>query len=389
MEKKEVTIMVMIDLSAAFDTVDHDILLDVLQKRFGVEGKVLQFFDSYLRPRSLKTIVNEAQSTARDLNFSVPQGSCAGPVLYNFYASTLEDLCKNSTQSVLGYADDHTFYDSFSSENEANVVNKMQSKIDEVKTWMTSNRLKMNDSKTETIYFGTESSLKKVNSTDVKVGNDLIKPSPAVKYLGAWLDSALSMKTFIKEKCKIAHFNIHNIRAIRKFIDIDVCKTLMHSLVLSHLDYSNALLVGLPNCEIEKLQSIQTLAAKTVLKMSKYDSKTEALYRLHWLPISYRIKFKLLCFVYKALNNAAPVFLQELLKYRRTEYNTRAEDNLQLEVPLVKGAASRSFGVEGPRLWNTLPIEIRMATSFQIFKKKLKTYFFKEAFADQISAENK
>ena len=390
MERNEVTIMIMIDLSAAFDTVDHDILLDVINKRGGINGTVLKWYDSYLRPRNLITVVNDAHSTPRDLPFSVPQGSCAGPVLYNMYASTLEDTFKDSPISILGYADDHAFHDSFKIENEKDVIKRIEQKLDEVKTWMSANRLKMNDGKTEIIFFGSKSNLSKVTTTEVRIGNDYISPSPFVKYLGAWLDSTMSMKKFISEKCKIAHLNIHNIKTIRKCIDEITCKTLMHSLVLSHLDYSNAILFGIPEIEITKLYSIQKMAAKTILKLGHNDSATEALFKLHWLPIPYRIKHKLLCFIYKTLNDAAPNFLKELLKYKDTPYTTRAEKNLELEVPFkVKGPAKKAFGVAGPELWNTVPLDIRNAGSFEVFKKMLKTYFFKDAFAVQIEAQNK
>ena len=389
MEKNKVTIMIMIDLSAAFDTVDHDILLDVLQKRGGISGTVLKWYDTYLRPRNLITMVNDAHSTPRNLPFSVPQGSCAGPVLYNMYASTLEENFKNSPISILGYADDHAFHDSFHVNTENEVINRIECKLDEVKTWMSANRLKMNDGKTEIIFFGTKANLEKIETTEVRIGNDFITPSPFVKYLGAWLDNTLSMKKFISEKCKIAHLNIHNIKTIRKCIDETTCKTLMHTLVLSHLDYSNVILFGIPDSEIAKLYSIQKMAAKAILKLGYYDSATEALFKLHWLPIPYRIKHKLLCFVYKTLNDAAPNFLKELLKYRDTPYTTRAELNMELDVPFAKGPARKAFGVAGPDLWNTVPLDIRNASSYEIFKKKLKTHFFQDAFAAQIASHDK
>ena len=80
------------DLSAAFDMVDHQILLDVLENRFGITGTALSWFRTYLQPRFCKVCVNKSYSKLQDLTFSVPQGSCAGPVLYLVYASTIEDV---------------------------------------------------------------------------------------------------------------------------------------------------------------------------------------------------------------------------------------------------------------------------------------------------------
>ena len=92
MERKNVTAMVVMDLSAAFDTVDHDILLSVLENKIGIKDVALRWFESYLRPRSCKVSINPAYSAEKQLPFSVPQGSCAGPSLFLAYASTLQEV---------------------------------------------------------------------------------------------------------------------------------------------------------------------------------------------------------------------------------------------------------------------------------------------------------
>ena len=113
MEQQKVTALVTVDLSAAFDTVDHDILLNVLNKYYGITGTALKWFESYLRPRGLQVSINNDLSSIKDLTFSVPQGSCAGPVLYSLYAATLQEVIP-ATVAIHGYADDHAFKSSFS-----------------------------------------------------------------------------------------------------------------------------------------------------------------------------------------------------------------------------------------------------------------------------------
>ena len=119
MEHQEVTALMAIDLSAAFDTVDHNILLDILNKKFGVGGKAGKWFDSYLHPRSCKVNIGKTYSANKDLTFSVPQGSCAGAVLYLTYASTLQEVIPNYIQ-LHGYADDHAIKQSFKAHNRHN-----------------------------------------------------------------------------------------------------------------------------------------------------------------------------------------------------------------------------------------------------------------------------
>ena len=142
--------------SAAFDMVDHPILLDVLENRLGVRKDVHNWSDSYLRPRWFKVCVNNSFSSDHRLGISVPQGSCAGPVLYNVYASTMQDVAPQGIQ-IHGYTDDHAFKKAFSAGNNEVEKKTMQNLQDcgaDVKNWMDQNRLRINSRKTEFIIFG-------------------------------------------------------------------------------------------------------------------------------------------------------------------------------------------------------------------------------------------
>ena len=134
------------------------------------------------------------------------------------------------------------------------------------------------------------------------------------------------------------------------------------ALVLSHLDYANSLLGGLLKTSIAKLQRIQNIAAKVVLNKGKYDSATSCLATLHWLPIKYRIEYKIITLVYRSLHNMAPPYLTRLVSYytpKRRGLHSE-EDTSKLEIPQTtkKTFAARSFSVLGPTLWNTLPSKL-------------------------------
>ena len=152
MEKQEVTALVALDLSAAFDTVDHAILSNVLETTFGVSEVALHWFQSYLSFRKAEVHINASKSQPRCLDFSVPQGSICGPVLYIVYASTLQHYIKDSGVSLLGYADDHSAYDSFNPKifaDEKRVTTNLEKVLVTINDWMNLNRLKLNPSKTE------------------------------------------------------------------------------------------------------------------------------------------------------------------------------------------------------------------------------------------------
>jgi hypothetical protein len=171
---------------------------------------------------------------------------------------------------------------------------------------------------------------------------------------------------------------------IRKYIDSDTAKLLASSLVLSHLDYSNNILSGLPNNTLHQLQRVQNWAAKVVLKQNKYDSSKSALMALHWLPIKERIDFKVLTLVFKCIHKMAPAYLCSLLEPKIYTRTTRASVHSAhtLMIPHVKKGtfAARAFSVYGPGIWNSLPSNIQSLDKLNVFKKQLKTFLFKRAF---------
>ena len=381
MEHQKVTAMVCLDLSTAFDTVDHIILLDVLHVKFGLSGKVLEWFASYLNPRDFMVNVGDSYSSKKSLTFSVPQGSCAGPTLYSAYASTMREIIPGNMQ-IHGYADDHTIKTSYRSgvtSEESLALAELEETMVNIRNWKNANRLKMNDSKTEFIVFGSQRQITKLNTSSIKVNDTNVEASNSVKYLGVHLDANVNLKKHVTSKCKIASLNLFRIRAIRKYLTQEACASLVLGLIVVHLDYANGLFIGLPNVDIKKLQRVQTMAAKLVLGRVRTDSGTQCLKELHWLPIKLRVEYKILTTVYKCLNNQAPTYLKSMLKRQTHVRTTRTlQDPNLLVIPTThrKTFADRSFSVAGPKLWNELPNHLRSIPSFYDFKKQLKTFLF-------------
>ena len=143
----------------------------------------------------------------------------------------------------------------------------------------------MKDSKTELIYFGRPGQLEKCITSKINVNEEVTQRTGITRYLGAYLDSELNFREHVKMKCKEAMINLLKIRATRKFLTKEVCTKLTMSLVISHLDYANSLLIGLPQVSLDQLQRVQNIVAKIVLNRSKYDSSTKCLEQLQWLPI--------------------------------------------------------------------------------------------------------
>ena len=388
MEARKVTLLVLLDLSAAFDTVRHDTLLNRLKSRFGVDGKALEWFASYLADRTQRVTVNDGLSSAFPLRQGVSQGSCLGPLLFTVYTSKLFDIVSKHLPSVHCYADDTQLYLAFSpdveGEDEA-ALNAMRDCIHGLRNWMIEDRLMLNDDKTELMLIGTRQQSQKVSLNDITVGDTVVGAKSVVRNLGSWFDRNLDMSSHISKQCASAFYHLHNISRIRRFLSTDTTKALVHAFVTSCVDYFNSLLYGLPASHLNKVQRVLNAAARLVCRAPRYCRITPLLYELHWLPVRQRISFKILLFVFKAIHGFAPTYLRELVSIKRSgNYNLRSSsDGLLLATPTYRSRVTlgdRSFQVAAPALWNVLLREIRSITDLGIFKRHLKTHLFREAF---------
>ena len=396
MERQDITTLIAIDLSAAFDTVNHNILKEVLHRRFGVTETALEWFASYLKPRFCRVNVNRFYSLDKQLECSIPQGSIAGPMLYTVYASMIESVLEagNQTEDTLlssqkkkpdlhGFFNDHAVRCTFKASDrqaEGQAVSNIGLNASNIKGWMDCNRLKMNDGITEFIMFRSKIQLAKCITNSININGTEVQKSEVTKYLGAWLDQNLTLTEHVNRKCQNALINLLKIKQFRRVLTQEAAHILVRGLVISHLDYCNSMFAGLPTCRITLLQQVQNTAAKLVVGWSKYASATDALKHLHWLPICLRVEYKILVQVYKCLTGAAPLYLQNLLtplSMGRRGLRSEHQSNW-LVVPFTNKQtfAKCFFSVNGPLLWNALPNELGTVNDIEHFKSRLKTHLF-------------
>ena len=169
------------------------------------------------------------------------------------YASRLFRIVERHLPSVQGYADDTQLYVSFrpgSSASQDEAVRAREACITDIRGWMASHQLMLNDNKTEFLIIGSRQQLCKVNIDNICVGTSEIKPASSVRNLGAWFDSSMTMNVHVGKVCSKAFRGLYMIRQIRKFLSEESTKTLIHAFVSSHLDYSNSLLYGIPQYQL-------------------------------------------------------------------------------------------------------------------------------------------
>ena len=346
----------------------------------------LKWFDNYLRPRSFKVVIDNKYSKPCDLEVSIPQGSCAGVSIFNLYCLTLHEIIPPDL-SLSGFADDHSvrrIFKAGSNAQEEATIHILQMCMLNIKSWMDAVRLKMNPSKTEFIYFGNKPQLKKCTTEELNVAGDLIVRSQSIKYLGVHMDEHLNYKLHVTKKCQAAMFNYFKICSIRHLLNITTAACLCLSLCVSHLNYCNSALYGLPDVTIHKLQRVQNMFVCLALRGSKCDSITQCLKEIHWLPICQRIAYKILTLTHKCINKSGPQYLQELITLQcqsRTGLRSAQHSSNLLLRPTTKHKtfANRSFSMAAPVLWNALPDNMR-SMDLLTFKKALKMHLFRIAF---------
>ncbi|KAF7253392.1 ERI1 exoribonuclease 3 [Varanus komodoensis] len=331
-DRGSTSLLVLLDLSSAFDTIDHGILLDRLAG-LGVGGTALQWFRSYLNGRFQKVVLGDHVSTSWQLCHGVPQGSILSPLLFNIYMKPLGEVIRRCGLRNHQYADDTQLYLSFST-NPGEAVAVLNRCLAEVREWMRANKLKLNPDKTEVLLVGGLGFGE--GGFDLVLNGATLPLRDKVCSLGVLLDPELSLEAQVTAVARNAFLQLRLINQLRPYLEYDCLATVIHALVTSRLDFCNALYVGLPLKTVRTLQLVQNRAARLLTGMGRYAYMTPVLRQLHWLPIEAWAQFKVLIMTYKALNGLGPGYLNERLRLYMPDRPLRSAGESLLREPSMK-----------------------------------------------------
>ena len=251
-----------------------------------------------------------------------------------------------------------------------------------IRRWMAANLLKLNAHKTQFLVIHSPHLRQEVNISGIRIGDILVAPCSDAGNLGVVFDRFLNLDRHITTVCQSSYAHLRRIAAIRTSLSLHTAEQLIHAFISSRLDFCNSLLLGLPQQSLKRLQKVQNASARLLTITRSSEHITPILYNLHWLPVKYRIQFKILLLTFKALHGSAPSYIRDLFQLRNLRPGLRSSSSQILSVPKTRlvSYGDRAFSSCAPRLWNSLPDELRDTTELSSFKRHLKTHLFNLSF---------
>ena len=365
LERGEHTGVILMDLSKAFDCLPHDLLLHKL-KCYGLSEAACTFINSYLSSRFQRVKIGSTKSEWSRLTMGVPQGSVMGPLLFNIFINYL--LYKIGNECfIYNYADDNTL--SYSNVDIELVKEHLEYCTSLAPDWCKNNGMRANADKFQAFVISPR--LKKCDVEFLVNGIPIQCKSP-VKLLGVKLDDNLTFEHHIKHMCHRASRQINALSRISKYIDVDVRMSLYRAFIESNFQYCNTVWHFCSKASLFKLEKLNKRALRVVLNdhISCYsdllsNSKCTSLYlsRIKTIAIE----------TFKCINGINPEYLSIFDKVEH-KYESRRGTMLRLPKVVNEMSGKHSFGYQGAKIWNELPIYLKHPMSLQDFKNNISAW---------------
>ena len=366
MENGLITGAAFLDLSKAFDTVDHQLLLKKLRS-LGLDNNSMDWFKSYLSAREQVVSIGNCLSCPKPISVGVPQGSILGPLLFIIYVNDLPNCLRHC--KIILYADDTLIH--YSAKTVQDIETYLNIDLQTVSQWLQSNLLTLNCDKSRFVLFGSTRRLKSLNAVSIKINESPLEHANSFKYLGVTLREDLSWNEHIKNIVNKTNQRLGLLRRIKTLLPLNARLILYHSLILPLFDYGDIIWGDKNNTLLmNDLQVQQNKAAKLILDRPKYSSATEALEELEWKHLDHRRHLHRCVFIFRCLHNIIDFNFNFRQNNDIHNHNTRQSKNLHLSAPKTNWAKQK-LTYQAALDFNLLSPEIQETASILLFKKKV------------------
>ena len=364
-----------LDLSKAFDSISHSIMLDKLHD-LNFDKKAVSMIESFLKHRNQKVILNTCKSDWIELYQGVPQGTVLGPLLFNIYVNDMSKAISNDCE-LLQYADDTMTYASHKDENQA--IQRLENDVNHLVHFFESHGLTINADKTEFIIFCKQSRNAHVKDKELKVKNTIIKSKSFVKYLGVFLDQNLNYQNEVKNILKKMACGIKTLYALRESFPQKTLILLMNALVISHVNYSAILLSGISDNLITTLEKQLSWAVKACFNRKKFDHSADLKVQYNILPIRYFLNYKSALYFWKFTHNMLPSLANENRPSTAVLRNHKRTNQVYINIKNNSQFIKNGFFNKAVPIWNTLPENVKTKEhTYHTTKTKMKQFFLQK-----------
>ena len=379
LDNSEITILVLLDYSKAFDCANHTLILAKL-KALGFTSSALDWIDSYLSKRSQQVITDKGESSWIELLNGVPQGSILGPLLFTILVS---DICNNIKHCKYHlYADDTQLYISGKVSDINNLIMKMNSDLKRISEFSVNNFLKLNEGKSQYIIIGSRQNIKTLNNmqlSPITINGEVIERETTVKNLGILFDENLSWDAEINKCISKGYSKLKQAYRFKHFLNKDSKKLIILTYVLSQFNYSSIILQNLTKFQCDKIQKFQNNCARFILNLKKFDHISEGLTEIKFLKMAKIRELQSLVLMHKICQNMAPTYLCERISYRVSHHshNTRSKFNIHIKHSRTNFGKYSFFNYIANKYNNiSQTLNLNTNTSVFSFKSKLKAHLF-------------
>ncbi|KAJ8735050.1 hypothetical protein PYW08_014300 [Mythimna loreyi] len=377
MDHKSLTLLVLLDFSSAFNSVDFEILLGIL-KSLNFSSSTIRWFDSYLHGRSQRVRLDEFSSDWCSLTAGVPQGGVLSPLLFSIFINSVTRVISSNFHL---YADDLQLYHHFRGEDAEAAVSAVNSDLELIGEWSRSFGLQINPKKSQAMIIGGRYMRNKLDIASLSplwLNGVKIEYVDTAKNLGVIMDSHLSWSAHVAEVSRKVHYTFHSLKCLQSFLPLKTKISLAQTLIQPIIDYADACYLDATEELLNKLERLQNICIRFAFNLKKYDHVSGFRKMLKWLPIRFRRNSRILSLLFNILHNPkTPSYLRERFSFSHpSDALCRSHlKNLLKSPPHSTDFYSYSFTAHAVRLWNALPPDIRGCQTLSIFKSRVKEHY--------------